>query len=127
MCWISYIKPEYIVAKKDTVVFKTFDNRDISIPKWWQFWKKATYNSMYYNYTYVKGKLNPSIDIRVSKDESDYGIPLYVIERGYHSYATPRASLIPSLTDAKCIIPKGTGYYQNRCGDIVSENIIIKG
>lgn len=103
MCFI--VKGIRQIAKKDIVVFKRgFEHGDFMM-------------SQYYGFTYVLKELNRKIELPDKK----YG---YEINKGYHSYNNVPSTTYTSLHAFKCIIPKGTIYYEND-NERVSENIII--
>lgn len=139
MCWIG--KNACRIAERDIVVYK-MGNISGNI-----------FISLYKNYIYKKGKINKDIvlvpDIRYEVN----GVfriedPLYAIYRGYHSFI----SISMSYSDlglysrtiylgkrpytlwlenycyiATFIIPKGSNYFENDRGEIVSSNIIYTG
>lgn len=140
MCWIG--KGPAKIAERDIVVYKL------------GYVIEATkeFRSLYQNYTYYPKELNKVVTLvpvifatEVSKlQPSETG----VIYEGYHSYkdiAMPYSDLGSyyrtiylgkiaediRLNDiyaiATFIIPKGSEYYENKAGEIVSSNIIYTG
>ena len=82
---------------------------------------------------YLKKKVQPSIKIK--KRVSFYGIYIYIIDEGYHSYKLEQRAEIhesyfckrvvkgKDYHICKFIIPKGTRYFENET-EYVSETII---
>lgn len=138
MCWVG--KCDVKIAKRDFYVYKLGRVSD------------RGFRSLYQNFIYIPGVLNEKVKMRpiiynysiykLLKDQ--YGI----IYEGYHSYrdiAMPYSDLgsysrtiylgriaenirlhnIYSI--ATFIIPKGSEYYKNDSGEIVSSNIIYTG
>lgn len=139
MCWIG--KNACRIAERDIVVYKI---GSIS---------GNMFISLYKNYIYKKGKINKDIvlvpDIRYEVN----GVfriedPLYAIYRGYHSYTSISMSYSDLGLDSRTIylgkfaedirlnnvysiatfiIPKGSNYFENDRGEIVSSEIIYTG
>lgn len=139
MCWVG--KNACKIAERDIVVYKM---GSIS---------ENIFISLYKNYIYKKGKINKDIvlvpDIRYEVN----GVfriedPLYAIYRGYHSYTSISMSYSDLGLDSRTIylgklpyilllrnycyiatfiIPKGSNYFENDRGEIVSSNIIYTG
>lgn len=139
MCWVG--KCDVKIAKRDFYVYKLGRVSD------------KGFNSLYQNFIYVPGVLNETVKMspiiphyysiyKLLKDQ--YGI----IYEGYHSYkdiAMPYSDLRPYYRTiylgkiaedirlyniysiATFIIPKGSEYYENGGGEIVSSNIIYTG
>lgn len=127
MCFIASINTKKQYAPYDITVYKichTEDNCAISL---------------YFYFKYKIGKLNEPIELH-------YTTTAYKDMRicnGYHSYRKILSSLkldtfvtfighnktvsINPRVIAKFIIPKGTAFYENEQGEIVSENIIYTG
>lgn len=130
MCWMSYNQEDLIpkIAKEDIIVYKTlrvkgFFNKHFSV---------CTLKR------YKKGKKNEQQEIYLNYDNPKSAI----IQRGYHSVSgNNKISKIAinkrllegwfndALFDcgnvlAQFVIPKGTKYYENEQGLIVSENIV---
>lgn len=140
MCWIG--KGPAFLAERDIVVYKL--GHVIETTKEFQ--------SLYQNYTYYPKGLNKVITLvpitcGVKLPQllsSDLGI----IYSGYHSYKSislpfnglgfsfrvillgtikERINICNSYYIATFIIPKGSIYYENKCGELVSSNIIYTG
>ena len=140
MCWIG--KGPAFLAERDIVVYKL--GHVIETTKEFQ--------SLYQNYTYYPKGLNKVVTLvpivyttEVSKlRSSETGI----IYEGYHSYKSislpfnglgfsfrvillgtikERINICNSYYIATFIIPKGSEYYENKCGELVSSNIIYTG
>lgn len=131
MCWTSTEKPVRQIAQKDVICYKIL-----------VLFRDGRLVSPYFRYEYKCHKINDEIALNI---DTTYAfdkvfcvdlfkkINLYTCRQGYHSYS--------SLDDAKkvynssfyengvcvfkCIIPKGSVYYKNERGEIVSSNIII--
>ena len=140
MCWIG--KGPAFLAERDIVVYKL--GHVIETTKEFQ--------SLYQNYTYYPKGLNKVVTLvpivyttEVSKlRSSETGI----IYEGYHSYKSislpfnglgfsfrfillgnimERIGLYNDYYIATFIIPKGSTYYENSNGELVSSNIIYTG
>ena len=141
MCWIG--KGPAKIAERDIVVYKL--GYIIETTK--------EFRSLYQNYTYYPKELNKVVTLvpiiyttEVSKlHPSETGM----IYKGYHSYKSislpfnglevssrvillgtiikERISICNSYYIATFIIPKGSEYYINNRGEIVSSNIIYTG
>lgn len=138
MCWVGkcYVK----IAKRDFYVYKLGYVSD------------KGFNSLYQDFIYIPGVLNETVKMRPLI--SNYSIYLLlkeqygIIYEGYHSYrdiAMPYSDLglhsrtiylgkiaenirlNNSYSIATFIIPKGSEYYENNNGEIVSSNIIYTG
>ena len=141
MCWIG--KGPAKIAERDIVVYKL------------GYVIKTTkeFRSLYQNYTYYPKKLNKVVTLvpavcttEVSKlrpSETE------IIYSGYHSYKSislpfngignsfraillgtiikKRINVYNSYYIATFIIPKGSEYFENTAGEIVSSNIIYTG
>lgn len=106
------------------------------------------FNSLYQNFIYIPGVLNEKVKIIIYNYsihkllEEQYG----VIYEGYHSYKDMPYSGLRSYyrtiysgkiaedirlnniySIATFIIPKGSEYYENRAGEIVSSSILYTG
>lgn len=131
MCWCSILTPVKQIAKEDFTVYKTL----------------IYGNSKYYGYHYTLGKLEV-----LSKDmEIIWDAPYFEIFEGFHSYRVSKATKAADLhnhfrlyfndgyndwyLDAvnpfnslelyECTIPKGSIYYDNGFGEVVSNQIIV--
>ena len=138
MCWVGecYVK----IAKRDFYVYKLGYVSD------------KGFNSLYQDFIYIPGVLNETVKMRPLI--SNYSIYLLlkeqygIIYEGYHSYrdiAMPYSDLglhsrtiyLGKIAEnirlnniysiATFIIPKGSEYYENNNGEIVSSNIIYTG
>ena len=132
MCWIG--KCDIKIAKRDFYVYKL---GSVSY---------KGFESLYQDFVYEPKEINKKFElnpIQFYKDKS-----LYVIYEGYHSYkdiAMPYSDLRPYhrtiylgkiaedirlnnvYSIATFIIPKGSKYYENKAGEIVSSSIIYTG
>ena len=132
MCWIG--KNACRIARRDITVYKLgriLNNEFISL---------------YQDYTYEIKSINEEITLIPHKHPVFY--PLYMICEGYHSYtsiSTPYSELglfsrkvylgkklstlwlCNTYYIATFIIPKGSEYFENTVGEIVSSNIIYTG
>ena len=131
MCWTGKNNPQ--IATEDMKVFKIFEykNGKILSPVMLTQWKR--------------GKLAPHVEIPDSSV-----LRLRIIDKGYHScrdlkivpnhfndigiikeaFFSPIYGLLIMRKQERfimltCIIPKGTKYYENEYGEIVSETIKI--
>lgn len=130
MCWSGF-KVQKKVAEKDIEVYKiglVQDNRFIC---------------EFQDFSYEKGVVNKEL---VLKEESHW-FGYITINEGYHSYKRVSIRFNSLLGKIKCIyrgyiiqpylddlyhlatfiIPKGSIYYENRDGEIVSSNIVYTG
>lgn len=134
MCWIG--EGPVKIAEKDIIVYKI---GKISSDK---------FQSLYQGYIYNLKELNTEI---LLSPKIDYGYEnsiLYIIWKGYHSYKNVvmpftgleknfraiyggilqmEMSLPNDYYLGTFIIPKGSKYYENSWGEIVSSNIIYTG
>ena len=132
MCWIG--KCDIKIAKRDFYVYKLGCASD------------KGFKSLYQNFIYEPKEINKKVELNpipFYKDKS-----FYVIYEGYHSYkdiVMPYSDLRShcrtiylgkiELPHYPCdiyhlatfIIPKGSVYYENIYGEIVSSNIIYTG
>lgn len=70
-----------------------------------------------------------SVSDEIEMDYLRTGIPVKYVIEGFHSFKSVqrmRDGGNDSETDAKFIIPKGAKYYENECGNLVSNQIIFK-
>ena len=138
MCWVG--KCDVKIAKRDFYVYKLGYVSD------------KGFNSLYQDFIYIPGVLNETVKMRPLI--SNYSIYLLlkeqygIIYEGYHSYrdiAMPYSDLglhsrtiyLGKIAEnirlnniysiATFIIPKGSEYYENNNGEIVSSNIIYTG
>lgn len=123
MCWTSANKPVKQIAKEDVICYKIVISRDGRVV------------SPYFHYEYKYHKINEEIALNIEYTlSSDINqLRLYKCRQGYHSYSSlDFANQVYNNyfyeNDGcvfKCIIPKGSVYYDNKHGEIVSSNIII--
>ena len=132
MCWIG--KCDVKIAKRDFYVYKIgrVSNKG--------------FNSLYQNFIYEPKEINKKVELNPIQ-RLEYG-SAYVIYEGYHSYkdiAMPYSDLhqyyrtiyLGKITNdirlnniysiATFLIPKGSKYYENEVGIIVSSDIIYTG
>lgn len=147
MCWSQfYIKPTLRQAGTDLTVYKILIKETKSYKvfsfKWFYYFilsllrinKKIYYISPVMRKFYKLNKRNEDIKLNVKELPPDYNLygPGYIINAGYHSFATLLEALKICICTGKnycimeCIIPKGSYYYKNTYLEIVSSNIIIK-
>lgn len=141
MCWVG--RGPAKIAEKDIVVYKlgyVFKNSEV-------------FSSLYHGYNYHPKGLNRTVTLvpivggvaLPHLSQFDVGI----IYSGYHSYQSislpfnglgfsfraillgtiikERINICNSYYIATFIIPKGSEYYVNKCGELVSSNIIYTG
>ena len=138
MCWVG--KCDVKIAKRNFYVYKLGRVSD------------KGFSSLYQNFIYIPGVLNEKV--KISPIMSNYSIYKLMKEQygtiyeGYHSYkdiAMPYSDLslhsrtiyLGKIAEnirlhniysiATFIIPKGSEYYENAAGEIVSSNIIYTG
>ena len=126
MCWTSYNEEFHVmkIAKTDIQVYK--------ILKKYQSWmfKRTQYVSPYYNFKYKLNKVYNS-NLCVEFLEKTNGLQ---IQKGLHSFINfeeanfyrANASLggLPWII-CKAVIPKGSFYYINEGGEIVSDKLKV--
>lgn len=132
MCWVSSQAVKQI-AEEDIKVFKIGESHE------------GMFCSMYKGFKYQLNQLYRN-NIYINKDD-DGG---FIGSRGFHSYdpfivhldireneiiqwavyAGQRRldfdTVIADYVKAECVIPKGSIYYENDFGEIISEAIIVK-
>lgn len=131
MCWMCS-KAEKKIVEEDIKVFKIGESHG------------GMFYSMYKGFKYQLNKLY-SINIRINKDDDG----VFVGSKGFHSYdpfianleiydkdVFPRWVVYAGVrkldvgnigyVKAECVIPKGSEYYENENGEIISNQIIIK-
>ena len=138
MCWVG--KCDVKIAKRDFYVYKL------------GYAASNGFRSLYQNFIYVPGVINKKV--KLEPVIPDYKIYKLMKEQyggiyeGYHSYkdiAMPYSDLgsyyrtiyLGKIAEdirlnnvysiATFIIPKGSEYYENRAGEIVSSSIIYTG
>lgn len=117
MCWESNKLPVRRIAKKDIYVYKIVESIDkfncISAVKYFQY----QYNKIY------------TQESPIAFDSKEN---VWAIKEGFHSYKT----LLKAKADyhklhidyyiiVQCIIPKGSTFYENENGEVVSDSIVI--
>lgn len=141
MCWVG--KGPAKIAERDIVVYKL--GYVIETTK--------EFRSLYQNYTYYPKELNKVVTlvpvIYTTEVSKLHPSEIRMIYEGYHSYKSislpfnelgtsfrnilvgtiikERISICNSYYIATFIIPKGSEYYENDRGAIVSSNIIYTG
>ena len=127
MCWtidknefVKFPKSYHKIADKDIFVYK--------------YGKVSEDDNCFHPYvkkcfSYKPNVLNEKIKINLEEDEDMYlHYVYYYIDEGYHSYSYCKEGLhLLSHHNGKFIIPKGSEYYQNEYGEIVSSNIMWTG
>ena len=132
MCWIG--KCDIKIAKRDFYVYKLGSVSD------------KGFKSLYQDFIYEPKEINKKVElnpIQLYKDKS-----FYVIYEGYHSYkdiVMPYSDLCSCCRTiyfgkielhhypyniyhlATFIVPKGSIYYENKFGEIVSSEIVYTG
>ena len=140
MCWKSKIKPLKQIADTDIPVIKTLLKHD-------DYNNYGIYYSCYQNFKYKIGETY-DIDKHSLKVESKNIHDIYIIRNGYHSYDSKCTISTEKITGMKFIkwnkdfsvdvhdkltvlalfnIPKGSKYYENENGEIVSNKIKFIG
>lgn len=123
MCWFEFAKnpPVALMADEDVECYKVV---------------KKDFKSPIMDYQYVMDERLPVINLQVfgSKITLDWGGRLYIITMGYHSYASlsfaeemtrkDYSGIKGNIVILRCVIPKGTGYFVNNDGYVVSETVI---
>ena len=127
MCWqyYKYIDTKRYIAETDIKTFKILSLR------------KYTLHSYYQNYDYTIGRLNSVNSLKLVGNK---------ILEGFHSYNLNNDCLrivdgivvqgkkgefldcyfyANHIVKVECIIPKGSEYYENSLGEIVSNKLII--
>lgn len=141
MCWTNRNELTKLVANKDIECYKNFNLTAITFEQKsifkFKFGKKKIIQltSLFRKYLYIPYKKQQFINlepIRSSYNVDDFKNHYnyyYKIERGYHSYNTIKKAqeeiFFGDEIIIKCIIPKGTEYYINTNGEIVSSTIIV--
>lgn len=133
MCWISEDKPIKMIADKDIPCAKIMEKLTGKL------------RSLYYGKNYKLGETySMESEIAVCHHYYDsFGHVQYEIDEGFHSYRPDicriyknnvfelfvnecfDSMLMPTDVIVDCIIPKGTVYYENEAGELVSERIKI--
>ena len=83
------------------------------------------------HFAYKSNVLNKEIKLNLEENKNSILMiyAYYIIEEGYHSYSYSYRKGCHFLSQhiGKFIIPKGTEYYENEDGEVVSSNIIWTG
>uniref|UniRef100_A0A6M3LHQ0 Uncharacterized protein n=1 Tax=viral metagenome TaxID=1070528 RepID=A0A6M3LHQ0_9ZZZZ len=117
------------IAESDMTVLKIISIADIN---------SNTFSSEIQRYRYIRNVPTPHIEVKVEPFICDCNLcrGLYGISEGYHSYSLKQTSVELAKDENKrrlwtsyvyCTIPKGTKYWENAHGNIVSETITITG
>lgn len=127
MCWKSYkySDKKCRIAETDIRTFKILRL------------KKHTLSAYYQNYDYIIGKINSVNSLELIGNEIFEGFHSYNLnndclsvvggivvqakEGGFIDYY----SRIDHIVKVECIIPKGSEYYENSFGEIVSNKLIV--
>lgn len=138
MCWLSKKKKAARIAVEDILVYKVMYRKP----------NNGRFRSLYRRMDYEPEKIYWTDVNPISIDSPLY--PEMMIDKGFHSYSMDKTmatkdkyhiviynmennEIVDSiffsdnLVIAKCIIPKGSKYYKNDLGEIVSDQIIITG
>ena len=132
MCW----RIDKIEFDNNPKNFHKKAQEDIIVYKFGTFWCEDKCFHPYYhsNFTYIANSLNKELNLVTYK-----GYEYYSISEGYHSFINKQMAFDESSSSilfgkvfeknnvGKFIIPKGTEYYKNEDGEIVSSNIIWTG
>lgn len=124
MCWITKKQPVPHFAEENITVYKYVE--PVTKRKFPCFWKKkliAAFSDIF-NYKYYPYIENRPVGIHTYRRGWD--CPTWEIEQGYHSVMSPNQRISEVLfPNVKFIIPKGSRYYVNEEGEIVSSRIIM--
>lgn len=142
MCWSSKSKPVRQIADSDIEIYKIMKYNTVH----------ESYYSLHFYHKYVIGEDNAKVDLNPNMENEGE----YHIFEGYHSYSPEcfigiskymsfqgyfiiygieedgRNEVLEyddnseNLKILKCVIPKGSEYYTNKEGEMVSSNIIPK-
>lgn len=111
------------IAEKDIVVYKYTSN----------ILDNSIFTSDIISFLYNKDEINIDIDLFSFNVVKCLFLKIIIITEGYHSFKNIKLLKKSYLYDsesckiAKFIIPKGSSYYKNNDGEIVSSNIIYTG
>lgn len=126
MCWTTKNTPVKEIAQENMVVYKRLGV--IYTRKWYTFWKKTpiAYTSEIYGYRYEPYGFNPPVNLNPEPIAAYSGMHTK-IEAGYHSYEEPPYPnpFFSEHRAVKCIIPKGSVYYINDHGELVSSHLVV--
>ena len=148
MCWISNNLPVAKEAEKDKVVLKVLHRERLMLPGsngeksvirytspvmnfpytlGVEYEEKIIIEKPYYDYSINNGLHCYSDKIHFKYETENFDMCNYIIVMGTHSHITYRDSDFKKVVLMKCIIPKGTYYYENENGEIVSHKLKIIG
>lgn len=128
MCWKSYrySDKKCFVAETDIKTFKILSLR------------KHTLYAYYQNYKYTIGKINSVNSLELVEDTISEGFHSYDINNDYLSVLGGILILGKNniefldyysygnrIVKVECTIPKGSMYYRNSYGEIVSDKLIV--
>lgn len=127
MCTIILKNQKPIEATEDITVYKSLVYK-----------KEIGYSSIYEGFSYKKdvlyetkftytSNLRASDEIEAKYRDSLNENLLLAVEHGFHSLKNLERRRLRYNVICIFIIPKGTMYYENPCGNIVSNKIILKG
>lgn len=136
MCLVTTQKKQYY-TKKDMVVYKEvrfYDDNVVKSPYEYFFYEigklyETKFSFLNYGYCYDVIAEYDFDEIRINR------IPFKIIAEGFHSFSNidriPLHLKMPPALDYpvrlyECVIPKGSQYFKDRTGLIVSNKIIIK-
>lgn len=126
MCWVTRLKEYQVkrIAANDIQVYKILEKRRIWISG------RIKYVSPFYNFKYKPNKVYKS---RIDLDfQTRYDV--LIIEKGLHSFTNfQHAKCCHNICKLNCepwfifkaIIPKGSTYYVNENGEVVSNKLKI--
>jgi hypothetical protein len=148
MCFVKKLTEEEFKKKRIPALIT---DKDIEVYKYTTTFliKCEVFSSHVFKYPHYKNRTNPTIQLKriyhevfkllISKDKylREYCME---IEEGYHSYNSLETAkkfmskdmscydttLFLKYTIGKFIIPKGSKYFKNEEGELVSSNIIFK-
>lgn len=134
MCWRTYKKPYYRIAKKDILVYKILIKKtDLeNLPFNRENSKKTRFYSEYQHFEYVPGKKNFPIQIKARRAWGS--ISKYEIYSGYHSWNKVSNIQLNDIYNGYCyndnrrfykfVIPKGTKYAINFVNGVDGRNLV---
>lgn len=141
MCWISYKPWQQAVATRDIECFKICeltDNKICSLYQGFEYQLNTTYKAKLIfsksivvktgkviSYEITEGIHSYSTKCKVEKDYSIIREGLLNIIDNFFINDCINLKLHPNAVLVKCIIPEGSIYFINECGEIVSNQIIL--
>ena len=138
MCW-KIIKKNF---DKNPEKYHRIADKDITVYKFGERTDDKFYPIFQYKYGYSLNALNKEIRLVLEETDEFFGGTRKIINSGYHSYSeeyficinwvshtclSEVASITSSNIIDKFLIPKGTEYYENEVGEIVSSQIMWTG